>query len=311
MAPAGWSAVLYHRARLRLSGAATKSGVGSGCCAQHGGLHSHEIQPEGAALGLAGAQGPAPHATWPAPAYTSTALCSSPCSPIFSATNSLLSVCLSGFVHLHVWGVSVFFLCACWALLTRLIPCLSQCIISPVICFERVSVCLAACVSACLSVCLLVCLPVCLCVCLCPVVQVSVCSDVCLPRCLSYPASKPRVHLCKQGLGISCMYCGDGINDLEALAAADVGMAVGAADASAAATFSDKHYSVAGQLPSMTFQMSAEVLVIPQSIFLHHQDSKMFGQRMKHLQDGSCPVALACSKGRSIAHLLHYMQCLC
>ena len=51
----------------------------------------------------------------------------------------------------------------------------------------------------------------------------------------------------QQGLGKSCLYCGDGINDLAALAAADIGMAVGSAEASAAATFSDKHYSVAGQ----------------------------------------------------------------
>ena len=50
-----------------------------------------------------------------------------------------------------------------------------------------------------------------------------------------------------QGLGKCCLYCGDGINDLAALAAADVGMAVGSAEASAAATFCDKHYSVAGE----------------------------------------------------------------
>ena len=46
------------------------------------------------------------------------------------------------------------------------------------------------------------------------------------------------------------MYCGDGINDLLALAAADVGMAVGTSHASAAASFSDQHASVKG-VPSL------------------------------------------------------------
>ena len=42
------------------------------------------------------------------------------------------------------------------------------------------------------------------------------------------------------------MYCGDGINDLIALSAADVGMTVGSSEASAAATISNRNSSIAG-----------------------------------------------------------------
>ena len=51
--------------------------------------------------------------------------------------------------------------------------------------------------------------------------------------------------MCEQGLGLTCMYCGDGINDLVALASSDVDMAVGSGHASAAAHISDRHASVA------------------------------------------------------------------
>ena len=43
------------------------------------------------------------------------------------------------------------------------------------------------------------------------------------------------------------MFCGDGINDLAALSAADVGMAIGATDAVIAAELSTSHGSIADE----------------------------------------------------------------
>jgi len=50
-----------------------------------------------------------------------------------------------------------------------------------------------------------------------------------------------------QGYGNRILFCGDGINDLSALSAADVGLAVGTTDAIVAASLSTHRGSVAGQ----------------------------------------------------------------
>ena len=55
----------------------------------------------------------------------------------------------------------------------------------------------------------------------------------------------PSAHV-MQGLQCTTLFCGDGINDLSALAAADVSMAIGATDAFVAASVTTPKMSIAG-----------------------------------------------------------------
>ena len=76
------------------------------------------------------------------------------------------------------------------------------------------------------------------------------------------------------------MYCGDGINDLVALASADVGMAVGSSHASAAASVSDRHSSVAGK-PSY----SCTACIIPQQALQHVRHACIVSKQGRHLNE--------------------------
>ena len=79
-----------------------------------------------------------------------------------------------------------------------------------------------------------------------------------------------------QGMGKICMYCGDGINDLIALAAADVGVAIGASDASAAATISTTDCSIAGICHLQTAPSLHGKLLLMTSSRLAYSDSSCY-----------------------------------
>lgn len=58
---------------------------------------------------------------------------------------------------------------------------------------------------------------------------------------------EPMQYLAMQGLGNKTIFCGDGINDLPALATADVGISIGAGEAFIAASVSTSRSSIAGK----------------------------------------------------------------
>lgn len=64
-------------------------------------------------------------------------------------------------------------------------------------------------------------------------------------------------RVCEQGQQHTVMFCGDGLNDLAALGTAEVGMAIGPIDAMAAAPFSTRHSSIAGEPVSYSFCLLA------------------------------------------------------
>ena len=70
-------------------------------------------------------------------------------------------------------------------------------------------------------------------------------------------------------MGNKTIFCGDGINDLPALAAADVGMSIGATEAVIAAVLSTSQGSVAGAHSYAIHQYNSIVLYFKIAFTLH------------------------------------------